>query len=78
MNNNEDFLTEIKSYSLDDLELIYETQKDLYTVEEMAYIRRQIEQRKEKENDNEKIKKLLPKEIICSKCDGPNSFENDT
>ena len=77
---NEDFLKEIKEYSIDELELIYETQKDLYTIEEMDMIRKQIEllQKKEKKAEKEKIEKMLPKEIKCSKCEGPNSFKNDT
>ena len=33
-----------------------------------------IKQEKEKQ---EKIKKLIPKEIECPKCFGPNSFENE-
>lgn len=34
MSTREDFLKEIGEYSVDELELIYETQKDLYTEEE--------------------------------------------
>ena len=37
-------LDEIKSCSLDELKLIYETQKDLYTDEEMAVIQKQIKE----------------------------------
>ena len=76
MNNIDDFIKEIQEYSLEELELIYETQKDLYSEEEMQLIEQRIEDfaRQEKE----RIEKLLPTEIICEKCDGPNPFENDT
>ena len=75
MTTKEEFLKEIEEYSVDELELIYETQKDLYTAEEMTLIKKQIELYEKKEK--EEIEKMLPKEIICSKCDGSNSFEND-
>ena len=38
MNTSEDFIKEIDGYTIEELELIYETQKDLYTSEEMDYI----------------------------------------
>jgi len=66
---------EIKEYSYDDLELILETQRDLYSVEEMEYIESRLNELKEIEKV-ERLKKL-PKEIICPKCDQPNPFEND-
>ena len=75
MSSKEDFLKEIKEYSVDELELIYETQKDLYTGEEMALIKKQLEQYEKEEK--EKIEKMLPKEINCSKCEGPNPFKNE-
>lgn len=75
MSTKEEFLKEIEEYSVEELELIYETQKDLYTDEEMILIKKQIELYEQKEK--EKIEKLLPKEIKCSKCEGPNAFEND-
>ena len=65
-------LDEIKDNSLDELETIYETQKDLYSEEEMKVIKERIEQYKK-----EKLNKLLPKEIECSKCFGMNPFKND-
>lgn len=51
MSTREDFLKEIGEYSVDELELIYETQKDLYTDEEMALIKKQLElyEKEEKE-----------------------------
>lgn len=73
--NKEKFLEEIKNNTLEELELIYETQKDLYTYEEMEIIKNKIEYFKNKEK--EKIEKLLPKEIECSKCFGPNPFKNE-
>lgn len=75
MTTKEEFLKEIEQYSVDELELIYETQKDLYTDEEMSLIKKQLELHEKLEK--EKIEKMLPKEIICSKCEGPNPFEND-
>lgn len=75
MTTKEEFLKEIEEYSVDELELIYETQKDLYTDEEMTLIKKQLELYEKEEK--EKIEKMLPKEIICSKCDGPNPFENN-
>ena len=76
MTTKEEFLKEIEEYSVDELELIYETQKDLYTEEEMSLIKKQLELYEKEEK--EKIEKMLPKEINCSKCEGPNSFENET
>ena len=69
MSTKEEFLKEIEEYSVDELELIYETQKDLYTGEEMNLIKKQLELYEQKEK--EKIEKMLPKEIKCSKCEGP-------
>ena len=72
-------LDEIKSCSLDELKLIYETQKDLYTDEEMAVIQKQIKEIEatEKAAQDAWIAENLPKEIPCPKCDGPNPVEND-
>lgn len=75
MTTKEEFLKEIEEYSSEELELIYETQKDLYTVEEMTLIKERLEIYEKAEK--EKIEKMLPKEIKCHKCDGPNLFEND-
>ncbi len=74
MNDVDAFLKEIQGYSIEELELIYETQKDLYSEDEMQLVKGRIEEI----NKQEKIEKLLPKEILCEKCDGPNPFENDT
>lgn len=73
-----DFLKEIEHCTLDDLKTIFETQKDLYSSEEMEIIHQHI-QVKEKEKQDEIdawIREHIPKEIICPKCDGPNPFEN--
>lgn len=77
--NKESFLEEIKENSLEELELIYATQKDLYLEEEMAVIKEKIDELTEKQEKEkqEKIKKLIPKEIECPKCFGPNLFENE-
>lgn len=73
------FLDEIKDCSLDELKLIYNTQKDLYTDEEMAVIQKQIQEMEtaKKVAEDAWIANNLPKEIKCPKCDGPNPFEND-
>ena len=68
-------LEEIKDNTLDELEYIYETQKDLYSEEEMEVIKEKIEQLKKEERA--KIEKMLPKEIECTKCFGKSPFEND-
>ena len=77
--DREAFLKEIEGNTLDELELIYETQKNLYSDEEMMIISEKIEYIKEEEKreKEEKIKKLLPKEIECECCFGINAFEND-
>lgn len=41
-------LEEIKDNTLDELEFIYDSQKDLYSEEEMAIIKEKIEQYKKK------------------------------
>lgn len=76
---NKDLVTEISTYSLDDLKLIYETQRDLYSEEEMKIIFKRIQdiEMAEVERKQAFITEHLPNEIICPKCDGPNSFENE-
>jgi len=75
MKISDEFMEEIKGYSIEDLYLIYETQKDLYTEEEMELIKKQI-QLYEKEEEK-KFYASLPKDITCHKCDGINSIENE-
>ena len=77
--DKEKFLEEIKDNTLEDLEIIYETQKDLYSEEEMEIIKKRINEFKEKaeKEKQEKIKKLLPKEIECPSCFALNSFSNE-
>ena len=72
MTTKEEFLKEIEEYSSEELELIYETQKDLYTVEEMTLIKERLEIYEKAEK--EKIEKMLPKEIKCHKCDVSSSY----
>ena len=73
------FIDEIKNYSIDDLELIIETQKDLYSDEELSIMKSMVKNKKIEEDLElqEKIKSCLPSTIICEKCDAPNNFEND-
>lgn len=75
----EDFLKEIEQCSLDDLKIIFETQKDLYSSEEMEIIYQRIQaiEIEKKEKTRAWIEEHIPKEIICPKCDGPNPFENE-
>ena len=47
--NKEKFLQEIEDNSLEELELIYETQKELYTEEERIIIKTKIDYFKKKE-----------------------------
>lgn len=80
--NENNFLNEIKNNTLDELELIYSTQKDLYTEEEMEVINKRINYLKgeieaEKEERIKKLRETVPKEIECPKCSGPNPFENN-
>ena len=73
---NTKFLKEIEKYSYDDLKLIFDTQKDLYSPDEMSAIEArilEIEKTGKKNTENKKF----PKKIICPKCDQPNPFEND-
>ena len=74
---------ELADADSEQLQYIYDTQQDLYSAAELAYIlklkerRLQEEAAKEKEL-NAKVELYLPKEIKCHKCDGPNDFNNDT
>lgn len=65
------------------LQYIYDTQKDLYSAEELAYILKLKAARIQEEEDEEKAlqvkaEEYLPEEINCPKCDGPNDFHYDT
>ena len=72
------FEEEIKSYTIDELELIISTQEDLYSEEEMTKLKNQLtEKRLEEEKRREEIiLSRLPDTILCEKCDGPNDFSN--
>ncbi len=74
-----DFSKEIEKYSVDDLNLIIETQQELYSLEEMDLIKAILEKKiiLEAEEREARIIDNLPETIICPKCDGPNSFNND-
>jgi len=77
--NTQELMKEIQQYSIDELELIYDTQKDLYSSDELEVIYQQIQavRRKEEEAKKAWIEQNLPKEIVCPKCEGPNPFENN-
>lgn len=66
-----DVLNEVKAYSLKDLKLIIDTQKDLYSLEEMDLIKKYYESKMQKY-----IKDNLPKSINCPKCDAENNISN--
>ena len=72
------FTDEIKEYSIDDLELIIATQKELYTEEEMELLKQQLRDCYKKEEEAKKARILanLPESIPCQKCGGPNAFDN--
>lgn len=74
--DSEAFQKELSSYSDDDLELIIETQKELFSTEEMQMLEQELEKRKQAKQAQ--IIASLPKEIICPKCDGINPFDNNT
>ena len=72
--NKVEFQKEVESYSDEDLEIIINTQRDLYDTDEMLFMEEEMLRRKEKKK--EQIIAKLPKEIKCPKCDGPNPFQN--
>lgn len=69
------FKKECEEYSIDDLELIIETQKDLYNNEEMKCLIEMLDIKRQAA-EIERIKNL-PKEIICPKCDIIISAESE-
>lgn len=60
-------LDEIEQMPDDELELIFDEQKDLYTAEELRLI--------ELELDRRGLYTIPPNEIPCQKCDGINPYE---
>ncbi|MDE5854943.1 MAG: hypothetical protein K2O36_02860 [Ruminococcus sp.] len=46
--DKEALISEISRYDISDLELIYKTQKDLYSIEEMHIISEILEQKKDR------------------------------
>lgn len=84
--NKAEFLNEISSYTIFELELIQETQRDLYTQEEMNIVSQMLKEKRqaaaeanvlEAEEKAHRINDMLPTEIKCSKCDGVNAFTSD-
>lgn len=74
-NSMTDFENEVSQYTIDELNLILETQQELYSSEELKFIKAELN-RKEKV-EKQKIIDRLPKEITCPKCEMENPFEND-
>ena len=78
MNGSEDRIREeLKNCSSEDLWLIYDTQKDLYSEEELSVIRQMAKQSKLREDDEQKqkAKLLAPKMTVCEKCGTVNDFK---
>lgn len=73
------FKDEIKDYTIDDIELILKTQKDLYSEQKMQELRSLLHEKlcMEQEIKEAFVKQRLPKIINCSKCEGPNPFSNE-
>lgn len=69
------FAKEVESYSDDDLELIIKTQQDLYDADEMDFMRKELQRRKEQQL----LEKFsdAPESVFCPKCGFENPFEND-
>ena len=70
--------SELKSLSVDDIDLILKDQKDLYSQEEIAELkefREYLVKQGQKAQANEKQSRRL-KTIICPKCDGENDSSN--
>ena len=73
------FKDEIEKYTDDEIDIIIETQKELYSEEEISQLMQlQNKRKKIKEEARQKeILNRLPKTIVCEKCGGPNSFSNE-
>ena len=67
---------ELAEYPSKELQYIHDTQQDLYSADELDYMRDIVERRKREEL--ERMKAFLPKEIECEKCGAPNEFERST
>lgn len=67
---------ELAEYPSEELQYIHDTQQDLYSADELDYMRDTIERRKREEL--ERMEAFLPKEIECEKCGAPNEFERST
>lgn len=72
---NESLRRELEDYSSKELEYIFDTQKNLFSEEEMNCIAGLIEERRGEERA--RVAQFLPEEIECPKCGAPNEFERD-
>ena len=74
--------SEMKSLSIDDIDLILRDQQDLYSQEELAelteYREYLIKQKQEQMQEQKRIEKENRRlnTVICPKCDGPNECSN--
>ena len=68
---------ELKGCSSEELWLIYDTQKDLYSEEELSVIRQMAKQKKLSENTEEQQRLSLstPKMTVCEKCGTINEYD---
>ena len=73
--DNKDFLEEIAGYSDDELELIIETQAELYSPAEMEVLKE--EYRKRAQIREKALYDAIPEEIVCPKCNGVNHKDAD-
>lgn len=70
--------SELLSLSIDDIELILQDQRDLYSEDEFAFLEKRLVELLEEQNRIalEERKKQIPSTILCPKCDGENPSSN--
>lgn len=66
---------ELIGYTPEELQYIHDTQQDLYSEEELAYLLEVAEQRRSELKSE--AAQYLPREIECEKCGAPNPIENE-
>ncbi len=67
-----DFIDKFKEYSIDDIEMIIENKKDLYSKDEIIKLSELLKVKKASI-----IESNLPDTILCSKCEASNKFSDD-
>ena len=73
------FMDDIQEYTDDELDLIIETQKELYSAEEWLQLQNLKSERVriKREEYEHWVATRIPETIVCEKCDGPNPFANE-